>query len=158
MARNRITVTQFLPAHMANLDLHSFDSSNLSELVVNSTKFHDRGSYQRNSRSRETSSDRRNQGDRRQRSNERGRQNDKGSSPGRRDVRQRNTSYHDKYSRGGHKNRGRSSSRNRNERFGIFKRDNYNLQNKNRTCRRLDYCEAQCPLGCSLFHSEKPCQ
>ena len=42
-AKHRITSTMYLPPNLANLDLNSFDSSNLTELVVNMTKVQDTG-------------------------------------------------------------------------------------------------------------------
>ena len=80
-AKNRIMETKYLPPQMSNLDLHSFDVSNPSEIVVSSTKFQNKETFQRTSRSRDASDIR--SSDRRQRSQERGRQYTKGSSPGR---------------------------------------------------------------------------
>ena len=37
-SKNRISEQKCLPPQMSNLDLHSFDASNLSEIVVSSTK------------------------------------------------------------------------------------------------------------------------
>ena len=75
--RNRISATQYLPSNQVNLDQYSFDSANLSEYVVNVTKYHERGSYRgQRSKSREnhmnTSADRRNQKDTRNKSRDRG--------------------------------------------------------------------------------------
>ena len=57
-SRNRIINTLYLPANLANLDQHSFYSSNLSELVVNVTKIQERGFFRARSVSREKHGDR----------------------------------------------------------------------------------------------------
>ena len=59
-AKNRISEQKYLPPQMSNLDLHSFDASNLSEIVVSSTKFQNKETFQRTSRSREPSDNRKN--------------------------------------------------------------------------------------------------
>ena len=132
---------------MSNLDLHSFDVSNLSEIVVSSTKFQNKETFQRTSRSRDASDVR--SSDRRQRSQERGRQYTKGSSPGRDKARHRSNS------RSRYDQRAKSTSRDRRERMGR-KCLRCGGDHEAKDC-SMDYSGEKCILGCDLYHQMKDC-